>query len=130
MSLTKQVEGTWHLESFEIHPLDAPKRPWGNKAHGLLIYAPSGHMSVSINKDVASDSSNEFENLFDSILFYAGTYQVEGAVIRHQVTEASSLTRIGKEMLRTATLMDDRLKLVSPPESWGHAELVWKQVRK
>src|SRR5689334_5829769 len=92
------VTGTWTLVSFEIEDTNKETAPWGRDTHGLLIYAPTGHMSVSINKAIENDSPNELENQFDSILFYSGTYQIDGEIIRHQVTNASNPSRIGKEM--------------------------------
>jgi len=128
------LHGTWTLLSFEIENLEGIKKPWGNAAHGLLIYAPSGHMSVSINKAVEHDpEQTESENLFDSILFYSGTYLVnagsEPNLIRHQVTQASNPARIGKEMLRYATLSGDELELATPQESFGRGILRWKRVK-
>jgi hypothetical protein len=67
--------------------------------------------------------------VLDSILFYAGTYQVDGSTIRHQVTNASSPARIGKEMIRHATLEGDVLTLVTPQESFGRAILRWRRIR-
>lgn len=122
------VIGTWRLDRFEIQPNEGPARAWGANTHGLLIYSPTGHMSVAINKEVMWDSENELEDLFDSILFYAGTYQVEGNLIRHQVTEASNPSRIGKEMLRYAEFDGDKVTLTTPVESFGRAVLVWQRV--
>ena len=63
MKLTNpsQLVGSWTLESFEIEDLEKAKHPWGRDAQGLLIYAETGHMSVSINKAVEKESENEFE---------------------------------------------------------------------
>jgi hypothetical protein len=122
--------GTWILTAFEIEDADTGHiRPWGDGAHGLLIYAPTGHMSVSINKTPVEDPSQaEAENLFDSILFYSGTFQLEGNTIRHQVTQASSPVRIGREMIRYATLREDELELITPKESFGRAILRWRKI--
>jgi len=127
MDFSKNVIGTWMLESFEIKTPEGIIKPWGNKTHGLLIYADSGHMSVSINREPENKSGNEAQNSFDSILFYSGTYQVEGNVIRHQVTEASNPSRIGKEMIRYAEIKNNTLILTTPIESFGQATLVWKR---
>jgi hypothetical protein len=129
MSLGQSIVGTWTLNSFQIESPDKVRSDWGTGAKGLLIYAPTGHMSVSINKSVEYDNDQSpHENVFDSILFYSGTYRVEGEVIKHQVTQASNPTRIGKEMIRFAELKGDTLQLTSPVESFGRAILVWKKV--
>lgn len=121
------MQGTWTLESFELEK-DGQRTPWGTRANGLLIYTATGHMSVSINKAIENDTSQtDLENVFDSVLFYSGTYQVEGDLIRHQVTNASNPARVGKEMIRYAKLEGDKLTLTTPNESFGRAILVWKR---
>lgn len=126
----KEIIGTWKLHAFEIEDAETNQlRAWGDAAHGLLIYAPTGHMSVSINKAIKrDDSQSECEDRFDSILFYSGTYQVNGNTITHQVTQASNPDRIGKEMIRYAELQSEFLKLVTPKEAFGRAILTWKKV--
>lgn len=129
--MKQSIVGTWSLDSFEIEDAETnKKRAWGERPHGLLIYAASGHMSVSINKAVENDSSqSKCENEFDSILFYSGTFQVAGATITHQVTEASNPARIGKEMIRYATFDGPVLELVTPKEAFGRAILKWRKIQ-
>lgn len=122
------VIGTWELQSFEIEDLQGILRPWGASVHGLLLYTSSGHMSVSINKNVEKKSDNDGQNNFDSILFYSGTYSVDDKIIKHLVTQASNPARIGKEMIRYADLQGDILTLESPKESFGKAILKWKKI--
>lgn len=122
------VVGTWELQSFDIEDLQGNLRPWGAGTHGLLLYTPSGHMSVSINKNVEKKSDNDGQNNFDSILFYSGTYSVDNKIIKHLVTQASNPARIGKEMIRYADLQGDVLILESPKESFGKAILKWKKI--
>ncbi len=129
MSTKDQIIGTWKLDSFQIESPDGTRRDWGQNPHGLLIYSGTGHMSVSINKTVENDpDQNETQNLFDSILFYAGTYSVESNTIKHQVTEASNPDRIGREMIRFAEFNNNVVTLVTPKESFGRAILVWRKV--
>jgi hypothetical protein len=126
-----QIVGTWTLDSFELEDAETRKRrPWGQDVHGLLIYAPTGHMSVSINKSVENDpEQSDCENRFDSVLFYSGTYQAKGKTITHQVTEASNPDRIGREMIRYAEWSNGLLELITPVESWGRAILRWKKAQ-
>ena len=123
------VIGSWDLVSFQIEDLNQQTKSWGQNTTGLLIYSPDGHMSVSINREVENKSDQEFKNLFDSILFYSGTYVVEGDIIRHQVTQASNPSRIGKTLIRYASQKDDLLTLKSPVESFGQATLVWRKIK-
>jgi len=125
----EQIIGTWTLLAFDLEDQEGSKRPWGRDAHGVLIYALNGHMSVSINKAIEEEpGQNEAENLFDSILFYAGTYSISESAIVHNVTEASNPARIGKSLIRHARLAGEILELVSPAESFGRAILRWKRV--
>jgi len=125
-----QVVGTWALESFEIEDPQGFRKPWGKQSHGLLIYSGSGHMSVSINRAIEQKTENNAQNLFDSILFYSGTYSSDGNTINHQVTQASNPSRIGKKLVRFATLDGERLTLTSPQEAFGTAHLIWKRISK
>ena len=123
----QDIQGSWTLESFDIERLDKSVAPWGKNAHGLLIYAPSGHMSVSINRDKEAGDS-EAQQIFDSILFYSGKYKLDGAVINHLVQNASNPARIGRNMIRYASLENNVLTLSSPEESFGRAILRWRKI--
>lgn len=93
-----------------------------------LIYTDNGYMSVSINREVENKSSIEVQNYFDSILFYSGTFSIDKDIIKHQVTNASNPTRIGKELIRYAKMDGNILTLTSPKESFGTAILTWRKV--
>lgn len=128
VKMKNEITGTWLLERFLIESPQKDQRDWGTNVHGLLIYSPSGHMSVSINKNVENKSDIEVQNNFDSILFYSGTFSVDGEVIKHQVTQASNPNRIGKEQIRFAKLENNLLTLTSPEESFGRAILTWRKI--
>lgn len=121
-------QGSWSLQSFEIEKLDKSVAPWGQNARGLLIFAPSGHMSVSINRDLGQGDSDA-QKIFDSILFYSGTFRIEGSVVLNMVQNASNPARIGKDMIRYASLEGDVLTLKTPQESFGTATLRWKRLQ-
>lgn len=126
--MKNSITGVWNLETFTIYPKEGGSRPWGEGLRGLLIYTESGHVSVSINRNFLPKSGNAEKDVLDSVLFYAGTYSVEGNVIRHQVTQATNPDRIGREMIRFATLENTTLKLATPDEAFGKAELVWRKI--
>jgi hypothetical protein len=126
-----KLSGSYNLTSFEIEDLQGVTKSWGTNLSGLLIYTPTGHMSVSINKAIENDpEQTDEQNLFDSILFYSGTYAIEGDLIRHQVMNASNPSRIGKEMLRYASWNPDQssVTLATPKESFGRAILTWQKI--
>jgi hypothetical protein len=118
---------SWELKSFEIDSPEKGKRSWGKDVRGLLFYSDTGHVSVAINRDL-TDTGNPDKDQFDAILFYAGTYSVEGNVVKHQVTIASSPSRVGKEMVRFISMNGNEITLTSPPESFGTATVVWRKL--
>ncbi len=122
----KSLHGSWILENFEIEKPDGSKKPWGESMSGLLIYSPDGHMSVSINRKANSEDPNDVLN---SVLFYSGTYNVSENSIKHQVKNATSLSRIGKEIMRYYKFDDDLLHLYTAKQSFGVAHLTWKKVK-
>ena len=64
----------------------------------------------------------------DSVLFYAGSFNVQGNLVRHQVLNATDPNRIGKEMIRDAQLdSDGTLRLVARGE-FGVATLAWVKI--
>lgn len=128
VGMKDRLVGTWLLERFSIESIDGDIRDWGRNSKGQLIYTDDGYMSVSINREVENKSSIEAQNYFDSILFYSGTFTVDKDIIKHQVTNASNPTRIGKELVRHAKLAENVLTLTSPKESFGTAILTWRKV--
>jgi hypothetical protein len=119
------VIGSWDLESFVITRKDGTAKSWGKNARGLLIYTDEGTMSVSINADVEGDQTSR-ENQFRSLLFYAGTYEMEAGKIVHRVTKATELGRMGKDLIREATLSGNILTLVGRGD-FGVATVVWRK---
>ena len=127
------LHGTYLLKSFTIEfangEMAGQSVSWGKDPHGILIYAPTGHMSVSINRQIEHvEEQSELENVFDSFLFYAGTYSVEGNTILHLVTEATNPSRVGKDLIRVFEWKGNQLHLKTPMESFGQATLVWEKV--
>ena len=120
--------GTWQLEAFTITQPEKGTRDWGTNVRGLLIYSSTGHVSVAINRDIINAAAPSDKELLDAMLFYAGTFSVNGTVITHHVTIASNPARIGKEMIRFAALAGDVLTLTTPEESYGTANLVWRRI--
>lgn len=121
------IVGVWSLESFTIVDGNNNTKNWGKNVHGLLIYTNSGHMSVSMNRDMES-TGNEFKDIYDAGLLYSGSFKIDGNTIIHKVTEASNPQRIGKDQTRYAKLDNGILVLSSPKESFGTAHLTWKRL--
>lgn len=126
------IQGPWELLDFVLERHSRLKEQWGANVRGYLFYAATGHMSVSINRDPSPnlpDAANQAQANFNAGLFYAGTYKLQGSTIVHQVTVASDLRRVGKEMLRFASLDGETLTLKSPREDFGTAVLAWRRLK-
>jgi hypothetical protein len=118
--MLEKLLGVWKLNEFTLTN-NGTTRHWRTEAHGLLIYDKSGYMSVSINSIINDDS------VLDSVLFYAGTYTLEGSVVRHKVLNATDPNRIGIELLRVATFSDDGLLCLVAQGDFGTATLTWRK---
>ena len=116
----QDVIGAWKLKSFEIEK-EGVSRPWRQNAHGTLIYSEDGYMSVSINSDHSED------DWLNSLLFYSGTYEVQGTTIKHVVLNATNPDRIGNKLIREATF-DGKQMSLSAKGPFGHAILNWVKI--
>jgi len=126
MLTKKDLAGEWQLQSFNLIKAEQKETPWRKNTHGILIYTLSNYMSVSIN---GGKNENLLlpENKYNNILFYAGTYEVSNNKITHFVTNASDPTRIGKNMVREATLDGAQLKLITKTD-FGRVALIWERI--
>lgn len=66
---------------------------------------------------------------FKSILFYAGTFEVDGNKVIHHVTNASDINRVGKDMIREVILENDKLILIAKGD-FGLTTLSWRKINK
>ena len=110
--------GTWLLQSFEKRDAAGAWQPWPQGAHGYLIYAASGHMSVAINWP--PDASGDFCDA------YAGTWTLTGDRMQHRVTNSVRPKRIGKTLTRRITLSGNRLTIHAETKD-GQLRLVWQK---
>ena len=117
----EQICGSWRLVEFKIKKNGLTK-DWRRGAHGILIYSGDGYMSVSINS-----YSEKKEDWIDSVLFYAGKYQIDGNSVIHNVMNATSNDRLNKPMIRTAKVKNKTL-LLSAEGDFGKAILKWEKI--
>jgi hypothetical protein len=121
----KELIGSWKLVSFTLSK-DGATEPWRHNVTGTLIYTDKGGMSVAMNSTV-----HPGDNLFDSILFYSGTWSSDtskdGKVqVHHHIENATELTNIGKTLTRNVALDGDNLEL-SAEGTYGRASVTWKR---
>jgi Lipocalin-like domain len=122
----KDIIGSWSLESFEIKRPTGDIEKWGSNPQGLLIYADDGKMSVAINSQISAEEKDPAA-ILKSVLFYSGDFEVSGSRIIHHVTQATDPQRIGKELIRDATLNDTLLTLTGSG-GFGTAIVRWRKI--
>ncbi len=129
----RELVGTWILESFVIRGDGGGENPWGREMKGLLIYAPGGHMSVGFNRALDAGTPDRFERIYDAVLFYSGTWSVNGDEVIHDVEIATDPERVGKKVVRRFRIDRgredgaERLILSTGVESFGQAFVTWKR---
>ncbi len=125
----EKLSGVWDLKIFEITDQAGVTRPWGKNTKGKIIYTRSGYVSCAFNSDPEIDSPS-FEDLYDCLLFYVGTYTIpaQGKIIHH-VCNASDQNRIGKDLHREISVEGDLLTICSAGE-FGKSRVVWNQIVK
>lgn len=88
--------GTWKLVDWRIEYSDGGvTRPFGEGAHGYIIYSADGTMTASIAKaarplfgiaNARNASSAQKAEAFDSYFHYAGPWEIDGEDVVHSVT--------------------------------------------
>lgn len=130
-------DGTVNSEAYGVNP------------NGYITYTAEGHMMVMFAKsdrppfsrDVRSPLSEEMSAVaieelahgFRSFNAYAGTYTLDGNIVRHHLTIASIPNRVGTTLVRTFAISGDRLALKTP-EIIGNGgamvfELMWERLK-
>ncbi len=123
----QDLAGVWDLKIFEITSPDGITSPWGKNTTGKLIYTETGYVSCAFNSDPEMQNPS-FEDLYDCLLFYVGTYTIPGpGKITHHVCNASDRNRIGKELHREATLDGEVLSIFSVGD-FGRSRVVWRKI--
>ncbi len=124
--VSSPIVGFWRLVSWEVRKADGRVYlPFGQDLDGYIGYTGHGSMSV-------------FMRLRDKIVFYAGTYDIEGNKVTHHVTVADRLSTEGRDLVRTVLFEGDRISLttieppprtlVENPEPGDTSRLVWERV--
>ena len=123
-----QLVGTWKLLSIEtVRPSGEVVYEWmGRNPVGLIIYDPTGHMSVQIMHDprptfasgeYRTATPEEIKTAYAGYYAYFGTYEVnekEGTVIHH-IQASLWPGEVGIDYKRQVNLSGDRVILTTPP---------------
>jgi hypothetical protein len=136
--------GIWKLISATAIYADGTVTPdvYGTHPVGYITYTSDGHMMVMfsrsdrspLSQEVRSPLSSEMQSLpaeelaqaFTTFNAYAGTYTLSGNTVTHQIKIASIPNRVGTTLVRTFTLNESRLTLVTPPVLSDGVEAVFE----
>jgi hypothetical protein len=127
MADAQALWGVWELVALEVER-DGVLEPWGRNARGLLMYWPTGQMSVGLRKD--PDSGSATANSFaSSIIFYSGTYELRGAEMLHRAEISSDPARF-TNVRRRVEIDGDALTLLTTPGEIPQARLRWRRLAR
>lgn len=138
------LEGTWKIIS-DIRTnttTGATVETFGPKPQGFITYTRDGRMAVLIvrsdrpkTKDIAKITEQERNQLFSSMLAYAGTYRFDGKTIEHQIDLAWNEVWSGTKQIRDVRRDGDRLIYTTRPSrspvdgSISIVTVTWEKVK-
>jgi hypothetical protein len=137
--------GTWQLASASRTIVATGLRTnyYGPAPRGFLTYGKDGRMSVIIvdtsrpkPADAGKVTDAEGAALFRTVMSYAGTFTVEGAIVRHLVDISWNEATTGTTQVRHARLEGDTLVISTDPQpssldgQTSVTELKWTKVRE
>lgn len=120
MEAAEQLYGTWRLVSWRRRLLDTGEsvEPFGISPRGVLHYGRDGRMCFIATHedrkapaDPARLTDAERAALFNTMVFYTGTFTFDGKVARHTVEQSWNESWNGSEQVRNAKFEDGRLIL-------------------
>lgn len=104
--------GAWQLIDWRIEYSDGGvTRPFGEGAHGYIIYSADGTMTASIAKparppfgllNARNANAEQKAAAFDSYFHYAGPWRIEGEEVVHAVTMSLNPDMTGTDQRRLA----------------------------
>jgi len=140
----EQLYGTWRLVSYARNVVGTGESVdiFGQAPHGFLTYGRDGRMSAIIvgenrpkPSDLAKLTDQERAELFKTVIAYAGTFNVDGSRVTHNVDISWNENWTGTDQVRNVRLEGDTLYISTNPQSDGIdgriivAELVWEKVK-
>ena len=132
----ERFRGAWRLVAFEeVGPDGEVGYPYGKDAAGLLMYDPSGRMSVQImsrdraplsSLDLQSVPAEEIKKAVQGFTAFFGSYEVDEAnsTILHHVEGHVLPDSVGKVLRREFSFAGDILTLKPSPGR----RVVWERV--
>lgn len=142
-SVLLQIQGTWVLESMSFNDKDGNEVDlYGTHPIGVAMFDSNGYMNAqmgasgraSFAKDAPSQGTmDEVANAFSSYMAFFGKYEEQSpGVLNIRLLGCLFPNWQTKEMIRYASIVEDRLHLTTPPTLVGNYEIVvraiWKRV--
>jgi hypothetical protein len=124
MSDVKALLGTWSVVSWQQTIIatgeigDAPTL--GSDPIGYLNYSPDGRMSaIMVRRDrpppAALPTDEDKRRLFESMVAYAGTFEVNGDRVTHHIDVSWNQSWVGMAHVRFFKLNGDLLSIATEP---------------
>jgi hypothetical protein len=123
MNIKEKFIGTWKFSSMIVHTSKGETiYPYGENLCGILIYTPSGHMSVLLmhperkkftSDDPLAGTPEEIKEAYEGFDAYCGTYTVDGAkgTVTHHIEGSKFPNWVGTYQVRYFEFSGDRLLL-------------------
>ena len=118
----------------------APRQPFGAHPLGYLHYGADRRMYVILisehRQSPADPQATDLESiaLYHSFASYAGTYSVDGDLVRHHIDVCWNQAWTGTTQVRRFAVCGDRLQLSTEPEAaalgglQGRTDIVWSRI--
>lgn len=138
------LEGTWKIISSRTTNLatGAVTDTLGPNPQGVIMYGRDGHMIVLITRadrpkpdSIQDISSRQREQLFTSMMAYAGTYTFDGKTIEHHIDLSWNEVWSHTIQVRDVKIDGDRLIYTTRPApapvygDMSVATVVWEKVK-
>ena len=137
------LTGTWTLQTMVFVDAATGKttEDFGEHPKGYAIYTPGGYMSVVINAEGrqpipkgTQDATGMRAKLLTTMTAHAGPYRFSDGVLKNQVQVAHDPAMVGKELIRSITVIDkDHYISTTPVTETAHGRrvktvLTWQRV--
>jgi hypothetical protein len=121
------IVGTYVVHLVEKYNDDgAVEFPFGERAAGMLLYAPDGAMAAVVGRSdqpplemdllagTVEAADRDLAAAFRSAYGFAGTFVVEGDIVHHHILVSTVPNWVGTEQVRPYTIDGDMLTLRPP----------------
>jgi hypothetical protein len=121
------IVGTYMVHLVEKYSEDGTVEfPFGERATGMLLYAADGAMAAVVGRSdqpalemdllagTVAASESELALAFRSAYGFAGTFAVEGDVVRHHILVSTVPNWVGTDQVRPFSIQGETLTLRPP----------------